>query len=83
MSEVWTGSKCAVLTGAREAKSLDHLAKYVPLGQLVGELAQVVVGVQQARDGVALAVAGGERGQRVARHLLSPPGLRSGANSDV
>ena len=52
MSKVWTGSKCAVLTGAREAKSLDHLAKYVPLGQLVGELAQVVVGVQQARDGV-------------------------------
>ena len=80
MSEVWTGSKCAVLTGAREAKSLDHLAKYVPLGQLVGELAQVVVGVQQARDGVTLAVAGGERGQRVAGHLLSPPGLRSGAN---
>ena len=59
MSEVWTGSKCAVLTAAREPKSLDHLAEYVTLGQFAaGEAGQVVVLIQQARHGVALAVAG-------------------------
>ena len=66
MSKVWTGSKCPVLAAPREAKSLDHLAEYIPLSQFGGE---VVVPVQQARHRVTVAVAGGER----VGHLLSPP----------
>ena len=49
---------------------MNHLTKYVTLAGLVVDVLDVVVSVQQTGDGVAVAVAGGERVREDCRHLL-------------